>query len=58
LLSRNFATERVLQVIGELIGLDRDRVELGAGQLRLRFGDRALVVVGHVERERVGAQRI
>jgi hypothetical protein len=50
--------ERVFQVIGELLGADRDRVELGARQLRLRFGDCALVVVGHVERERVGAQRV
>ena len=50
--------DRVGEVVGEVGLADRDGMELGAGARRHLARDRALVVVGAVEGQREGADRI
>ena len=49
--------DRVAEVIREVLGADVDAAELGARQLGLVAGEIPLVVVGVIERERVGTER-
>ena len=50
--------DRVGEVVGQLRLLDRQRMEVGAGHARPSPGPRLFVVLGHVEAEREGLDRV